>query len=126
MDSLESKEQHIINQQLLIFLIILQLELPTMMPNKSFKFLKLIMLKLVEEGFNSLIDLTIPKSKIGIILLDMDMVHFILFLGSVLSDPFAYYKEFAFCGGFLCWRMPANAPADKITFVQNRMRIKRM
>lgn len=26
--------------------------------------------------------------------------------GSVLTDSVTYYKEFSFCQGFLCWRMP--------------------
>jgi hypothetical protein len=46
--------------------------------------------------------------------------------GSVLSDPLTYYKEFAFCGGFLCWRLPPGRGVDNLTLIENRMRIKRM
>jgi hypothetical protein len=46
--------------------------------------------------------------------------------GSVLSDPLTYDKEFAFCGGFVCWRLVKGKGVEDLTLVENRMKIRRL
>ena len=48
------------------------------------------------------------------------------YTGSVLSDPLTYNKEFAFCEGFLCWRVPPATGVENLTLIENRMKIKRL